>query len=161
MFAFVATKIFCHDKHNFVATNVFSRQAYFCPDKRVFVATIMILGAAPANDTRERLPVPEVEPAGLFSRNFESVADETDRRDEQSHKGDDADHTSSNCAFPRDGKETAAKTFAFPMYQHMSITVLCTHPPPSSAPVALHLPPPPTPLPPPPTPHVCFSYQAR
>ena len=32
VFAFVATKIFCHDKHNFVATKVFSRQPYFCRD---------------------------------------------------------------------------------------------------------------------------------
>ena len=43
--SFVATKIFrrditvvekniCRDKHNFVMTNVLSRQAYFCRDKR-------------------------------------------------------------------------------------------------------------------------------
>ena len=38
---FVATKIFCRDKHNFVATNVLSRQAYFCT---------FILVSAPAND---------------------------------------------------------------------------------------------------------------
>ena len=62
---FVSTKIFYRDKHNFVATEVFSRQAYFCRDKRrilssqrrvcrdkeVFVATKMILMAAPATDS--------------------------------------------------------------------------------------------------------------
>ena len=44
-------KMFCRDKHNFVATNItLSRQAYFCCDKRrVFVATKVILAAAPAN----------------------------------------------------------------------------------------------------------------
>ena len=31
---FVATKIFCCDKHNFVATKLLSRQAYFCRDER-------------------------------------------------------------------------------------------------------------------------------
>ena len=31
---FVATKILCHDKHNFVATKHLSQQAYFCHDKR-------------------------------------------------------------------------------------------------------------------------------
>ena len=41
-------------KHNFLASKVLSRQAYFCLDKRrvlVFVATKMILVAAPANDS--------------------------------------------------------------------------------------------------------------
>ena len=63
---FVATIIFSYDKHDFVATNVLSRQAYLCRDKCVFVATIMILVAAPASDTRKCLLVPEVEPVGLF-----------------------------------------------------------------------------------------------
>ena len=30
---------FCHDKHNFVATNVLLRQAYFCCDKTCFIMT--------------------------------------------------------------------------------------------------------------------------
>ena len=66
---FVATKLslsrqsFCRDKHNFVATNVLSRKAYFCRDKtrllsrqtavcrdKTFVATKMIFVAAPASD---------------------------------------------------------------------------------------------------------------
>ena len=49
-FFFVATKYFCsektfvttnicRDKHNFVATKVLSRHAYFCRDQHVFVAT--------------------------------------------------------------------------------------------------------------------------
>ena len=33
VFVFVATKIFCRDKHNFVPTKVLSREAYFCRDK--------------------------------------------------------------------------------------------------------------------------------
>ena len=32
--SFVATKIFCHDKHNFVTTKLLSWQAYFCHNKR-------------------------------------------------------------------------------------------------------------------------------
>ena len=53
---FVATNIFCRDKHNFVAT----RQAYFCRGKHTFVAAkdvfcrdknYIILVAAPANDS--------------------------------------------------------------------------------------------------------------
>ena len=68
VFAFVATKTFSHDKHNFVATNVFSRQAYFCRDNgralsrqtrvcrnKTFVATKIILAAAPVSDTVEDL----------------------------------------------------------------------------------------------------------
>ena len=68
---FVATnichdKIFCRDKHNFVAASIhlsrkifclsrqtniiLSRQAYFCRDKHVFVATKMTLVAALASD---------------------------------------------------------------------------------------------------------------
>ena len=54
----VATNTYaCRDKHNFVATKVFSRQAYFCRDERrvfvglCFVATKMILVAAPATDS--------------------------------------------------------------------------------------------------------------
>ena len=35
---FVTTNI-CRDKHNFVATKVLSRHAYFCRDQHVFVAT--------------------------------------------------------------------------------------------------------------------------
>ena len=53
---FVMPKIFCHDKHNFVATKVLSWQSYFvvtkdlfCRDNHVFVVTKMILVAAPAN----------------------------------------------------------------------------------------------------------------
>ena len=55
---FVATKILCHEKHNFVATKHLSQQAYFCHDKRpvlsqqtrvcrdkTFVATKMVLVA--------------------------------------------------------------------------------------------------------------------
>ena len=38
-------------KNSFVATNVFSRQAYLCRDKDVFVTTKIILVAAPASDT--------------------------------------------------------------------------------------------------------------
>ena len=44
----VVTNI-CYNKHNFVATKVWSWQAYFCCDK-TFVATKMILVAAPASD---------------------------------------------------------------------------------------------------------------
>ena len=75
VFAFVATKTFCHDKHNFVATKSFlsasillsrqrtcfvatntSRQTRVCRNK-TFVATKMILAAAPVNDTVEDLHV--------------------------------------------------------------------------------------------------------
>ena len=42
---FVATKIFCCDKNNFVAT-----RDGFCRDKHVFVTTKRILVAAPAYD---------------------------------------------------------------------------------------------------------------
>ena len=57
MFVATTTKMFCCDKHNFVATKLLSRQAYFvatkdgfCRDKHVFFATKIILVAAPAND---------------------------------------------------------------------------------------------------------------
>ena len=40
---FVAPKIFCHNKHTFVAT-----KDVFCPDKHAFVATKIILVAAPS-----------------------------------------------------------------------------------------------------------------
>ena len=45
---FVMTNI-CRDKHNFVATKVLFRQAYFCRDK-TSVATKMIFVATPANE---------------------------------------------------------------------------------------------------------------
>ena len=67
LFTFVAihvTKIFCHNKHNFVMTKLLPQQAGFCCNKRrvlswqtrvchnkTFVMTRMILLAAPANDT--------------------------------------------------------------------------------------------------------------
>ena len=47
---YVVVKIFCRDKHNFFATKVLSRQAYFCCNNTTFVATKMILVAVPAND---------------------------------------------------------------------------------------------------------------
>ena len=34
---FILFFIFCRDKHNFVATNVLPRQAYFCRDKRLIL----------------------------------------------------------------------------------------------------------------------------
>ena len=34
----VSRQIFCRDKHNFVATKLLSRQAYFCRDKRLVLS---------------------------------------------------------------------------------------------------------------------------
>ena len=49
---FVATKIFCRDKHTFVAT-----KDVFCRDKHVFVATKIILVASSANDRRQEMGI--------------------------------------------------------------------------------------------------------
>ena len=56
---FVATKVcLSRKKHNFVSTNVLSRQAYFCRDKRrvccdkTFVTIKILLVAVPANDRK-------------------------------------------------------------------------------------------------------------
>ena len=56
---FVMTKIFCHNKHNFVSTIFFvcSKHTFvmtnnlFCHSKHVFVAIKIILVVAPANDS--------------------------------------------------------------------------------------------------------------
>jgi len=48
---FVATKIFCGDKHNFVPTKLLSPQAYFVATKEVFCCDKNVLVAATANDT--------------------------------------------------------------------------------------------------------------
>ena len=75
VFGFVATKIFCHDKHNFVTTKfslgkhtfvattgVLCRDKHVvatntCLSQQIFVATKMILAAAPVSDTVEDLHI--------------------------------------------------------------------------------------------------------
>ena len=63
--SFVPTKIFCRDKHNFVATKLLSRQAYFCRDNTRYLWQAAILVASQVKSSQvKKFFIPSKENVG-------------------------------------------------------------------------------------------------